>query len=161
MIMDYLEEWSYLAVFVLGSIPWIELVAVIPLGVVFGLNPIAVAVLGFAGNWLTMFMVIALFDRLQRWWGKKRSGDPQESKRGKRARAIWERYGLPGLAIVGPLLIGSHIAAAVAMAFKAPRVAVTAWMSFSLALWTIVLAVVAYFGFDFLGIIRTDFFSGD
>lgn len=161
MIMDYLEEWSYLAVLILGAIPWIELVAVIPLGIVFGLNPIAVTILGFAGNWVTMFMVIALFDRLQKWWGKRNSGNPSESKRGKRAKAIWERYGLPGLAIVGPLLIGSHIAAAVAMAFKAPRAAVTAWMTISLAVWSIVFAVVAYFGFDSLGIIRTDLFTGE
>lgn len=159
MIMEYLEDWTYLAVFLLAAIPFIELLAVIPLGIVFGLNPIAVTILGFVGNWITVFLVIALFDRFQQWRARRKGNKPEDSKRGQRARRIWEKYGLPGLALVGPLLIGTHLSAALAMTFKAPRVAVTIWMSLSIAAWSILVAVVAYYGFDTLGIIRTDFFT--
>lgn len=161
MMMDYLEEWTYLAVLLLGAIPFIEFLAIIPLGIVFGLNPAAVTVLGFVGNWITVFLVIALFDRFQQWRARKRADKPEDTKRGKRARKIWEKYGLPGLAIIGPVLIGTHISAALAMTFKAPRVAVTVWLTISMAIWSVLVAVVAYYGFDTLGLIRTDFFNGN
>lgn len=154
MLTEYLEEWTYIAVFILGSIPWIELVAVVPLGIAFGLNPVAVGALGLLGNWITMMIVIVLFDRIQQWRRKRRGDSPEGSgnKRWARAHHIWNRYGLPGLSLLGPLIIGSHIAAAVAMGLNAPRRAVTLWMTLSLVLWTLVIAVAAYYGFSFLGI---------
>jgi Ca2+/H+ antiporter, TMEM165/GDT1 family len=182
-------EWTYLAVFVLAAIPWIELAAVVPLGILFGLAPVPVGILGFAGNWLTVVLLILLFDQFQQWRLKRKSsrreamavasetrmeagteveaegaeeeaeGAAMTSKRGQRAKRIWHRYGLPGLALIGPFFVGSHIAAAVAMAFKAPRRLVTMWMSISLVAWTIVLAVAAYYGFDALGVIRPGLFE--
>lgn len=62
------------------------------------------------------------------------------------------KYGLPGLAIIGPLLIGTEIAAAFAMIFKAPRGAVTFWLTLGLLVTTVLAAVAAYYGFDALGI---------
>ncbi len=161
MIMDYLAEWSYLAVFVLAAVPWIELIVVVPLGIVLGLNPIAVGLAGFMGNWITMLLVILLFDRWRRWRDRRKAPrggqSPAESRSKRKGRAIriWEKYGLPGLAVSGPILIGAHIAAAVAMALNSPRKSVTLWMSLSLAGWTALCVIFAYYGFDAFGLIQS------
>ena len=155
MFTQYLEQWSYVAVFILAAIPWIELAAIIPLSIAFGLQPIPVAIVGFAGNWLTVFLLIVLFDRFQQWRSRRRAQrgeNAPEGTRQQRAKRIMEKYGLPGLAFTGPLLIGSHIAAAVAMAFGAKRGPVTLWLTISLAVWTVVIAIISYYGFDALGI---------
>ena len=154
MILEYLQEWSYLAVFLLSAIPWIESAAVVVVAIAFGLNPILSTILAFVGNWLVVLIVVLLFDRWQEWRKKKRikNGiEEDESKKRKRAYNIFVKYGLPGLAILGPLLIGTEIAAAFAMIFKAPRKNVLTWMTISLAFWTILFAVAAYYGLNIFG----------
>ncbi|PYI55756.1 small multi-drug export protein [Paenibacillus flagellatus] len=163
MISDYLREFGYLAVFVLSALPWLESAAIVALAVAFGLNPFWSGVLAFAGNWLTVLLVVFLFDRWHRSLDKRRGPDyraKEESKKGKRAYRIWIKYGLPGLAILGPLFIGTEIAAAFAMGFKAPRKLVLAWMTGALAFWTVLFAVAAHYGLGTFGLIRTDVFPG-
>ena len=153
MILDYLQEWSYLAAFLLSAVPWVESAAVVVLAIGFGLDPILSTILAFAGNWLVLLAVVFLFDRWQAWRKKKNGNETtEESKKGKRAHNIFVKYGLPGLAILAPLLIGTEIAAAFAMVFKAPRKNVLSWMTISLAFWTIIFAAATYYGFDLFGL---------
>ncbi|SDX46096.1 small multi-drug export protein [Paenibacillus sp. CF384] len=153
MLEDYLKEWSYLAVFVLSALPWIESAAIVVLAIALGLNPIWSTILAFTGNWLTVLLMILLFHRWQEWRANKRNVDErqsQESKKSKRAHQVFVKYGLPGLAIIGPLIIGTEVAVVFAMIFKAPRKNVLVWMTTSLAFWTILFAAAAYFGFEFI-----------
>ncbi|MDR6551829.1 small multi-drug export protein [Paenibacillus qinlingensis] len=155
-IEEYLQEWSYLAVFVLSALPWVESSAIVVIAIAFGLNPVLSTILAFAGNWMTVLLVVFLFDRWQQWKERKRAArgqdnDPsQDSKKSKRAHSLFVKYGLPGLSIIGPLLIGTEIAAAFGMLFKAPRRKVLIWMTVSLAFWTVLFAVGAHFGLTFI-----------
>jgi hypothetical protein len=154
LIEEYLKEWSYLAVFVLSALPWVESAAIVALAIAFGLSPVPATILAFLGNWLTVLLIVILFDRWQQWRNRKRAekdGHTEESKKGKRAHNLFVKYGLPGLAIIGPLLIGTEIAAAFAMIFKAPRKNVLFWMTVSLAFWTVLFAVAAFYGFNAFG----------
>ncbi|MEQ2529473.1 DNA-binding protein [Robertmurraya yapensis] len=154
MILEYLQEWSYFAVFFLSAIPWVESAAVVVLAIAFGLSPIPSTILAFAGNWLVVVIVVLLFDRWQEWRNRKRAEkgiQKEDNKKRARAHGIFVKYGLPGLALLGPLLIGTEIAAAFAMIFKAPRKNVLTWMTVSLALWTILFATATYYGFNILG----------
>lgn len=166
IIMDYLEEWSYIAVFILSAIPWIESVVVVPLGIYIGLNPIWVTFLGFLGNWVVVLLIVYLFDWFNQWRAKRRAAkngpdyqDKPKTKRYERAKKIWVRYGLPGLAVIGPLFIGTDIATAFAMLFLAPPNKVILWMTIGLAFWSIVTGVVAHFGLDTFGYVRTDIYT--
>jgi Ca2+/H+ antiporter, TMEM165/GDT1 family len=155
MIVEYLQEWSYLAVFILAALPWLESAAIVVLAIAFGLNPVTSTILAFTGNYLTVLLIVFLFDRWQQWRNKKRAAandQIEESKKKKRAHNIFVKWGLPGLAIIGPLLIGTEIAAAFAMIFKAPRKNVLIWMTISLAFWTILFAAATYYGFNVFGL---------
>ncbi|WP_077211792.1 small multi-drug export protein [Bacillus dakarensis] len=159
---------SYLLVFVLAAIPLFELIAVVPLAIIGGLSPVPVSILGFLGNLLTVLLLIVFIDRIKLWRKAKkqkkaavivRDGDNHleseevvvepETKKEKRARELFEKYGLPGLTIIGPFFVGSHISAFMAMSFSAKRTLVTVWMIVSLVLWTIVSAVAASYGVSF------------
>lgn len=160
---------SYFLVFILAAIPLFELITVIPLAIIGGLSPVPVAILGFLGNLLTILLLIMFVDKIKillRSRKKKRNAVTeveggggqymesveleQDSKKQKRARALFDKYGIPGLTIFGPLLVGSHISAFMGMSFGSSRGLVTSWMIASLVIWTIVSTVLANSGVSFL-----------
>lgn len=157
---------SYLLVFILAAIPLFELITVIPLAVIGGLSPIPVAILAFIGNSLTILLLILFVDKVKTWRKKRKQkrmiASEQEaatleyeaevetdSKKAKRARVLFDKYGLPGLAIIGPFFVGSHISAFMGMSFGSKRSLVTTWMLVSLGLWTIVTAVASSYGVSY------------
>ncbi|MBP2239525.1 putative membrane protein [Cytobacillus eiseniae] len=160
---------SYFLVFLLAAVPLFELVTVIPLAIIGGLSPIPVAILGFLGNLLTILLLILFVDKIklllktrkqkrvavtevEGMEGEHTNGTHavQDSKKQKRARVLFDKYGLPGLTIFGPLLVGSHISAFMGMSFGSSRGLVTGWMIASLVIWTVVATVLTNSGVSFL-----------
>ncbi|WP_283152681.1 small multi-drug export protein [Guptibacillus hwajinpoensis] len=158
---------SYFLVFLLAAIPLFELVAVIPLAIIGGLSPVLTGILAFLGNALTVVLLIVFVDKFKVWRKKRKQkrlkdvvqevgetteahvDEMQESKKEKRARVLFDKYGLPGLTIIGPFFVGSHISAFMGMSFGSKRKLVTSWMMTSLVLWTVIMAVASSYGVDF------------
>lgn len=139
---------GYVLVFVLAATPWLEILVVIPIAVGLGLDPVGVAVLAFLGNVLPIYGIVALSDRARAWF-ERRHG-PDETGRHARAGRLWARYGLPGLALASPILTGVHLAAVIALAAGSTKRSVGAWMTASLAVWTVVLTLGSFYGFGFV-----------
>lgn len=161
MMLSFHEYWEYAVLFLMAAIPWIEIVVVIPLGIAGGLSPVAVSILAFTGNLLTILLLIALYKKWTEWRERRREEKgitKKTSKRKERAKKIWERYGLPGLALIGPFFVGTHLTAVMGLALGSRKNLVTAWMTFSLLVWTIGLTAASFYGLDFLNLIRKDGF---
>ena len=153
-MFDILSVGEYILVFILAAVPWIEIAVVIPVAILKGMNPLLVGLLSFGGNLITVFLLIIFLEKYLQWRSrrKNRAEEPDErSNRARRARAVWEKYGLPGLAFSGPLLLGSHIAALIGLTLGAKKHLMLVWMTVSLGIWTIVIAAAAYYGLGFLG----------
>ncbi|UHA72235.1 small multi-drug export protein [Paenibacillus sp. 481] len=142
------EVWQYVALFILAALPWLEVIFVIPIGVVLGLSPLMVAIVGFLGNWITILLIGLLFHKFDQW--REKRGKSKSTAKWTRARKIWDRYGVPGLALLGPLLIGTDIAAFIALALGSPRRWVMIWMTLSLVFWTVLLTYASIYGIDFV-----------
>lgn len=140
---------GYALVFLFAAIPWFEVLLVIPVGIGLGMNAVGVGVFAFLGNTLSVYAVLVFHDRARTWWEKHREKEAKPRSRG-RARAIWDRYGLAGLAFASPLVTGVHLAALIALATGSGKRAVGAWLTASIALWTVVLTVGSYYGFGFV-----------
>ncbi|MBU0905670.1 MAG: small multi-drug export protein [Firmicutes bacterium] len=141
--------WEYFLVFLGAAIPWLEMALVIPLGIVTGLNPFWVVVIGFIGNMVTVLVLIIGYDKFRLWLAKRREGqEVKESKRSERAKQLWNKYGLPGMLMLGPILIGTHIAAFIGMTLGASKKQTTVWSIISIAIWAIVFGVLTALGFD-------------
>ncbi|WP_028574463.1 small multi-drug export protein [Desulfonatronovibrio hydrogenovorans] len=146
--MDILGQ--YFLVFILAAVPWVELLVVIPAGLAMGLQPFLVGFIAFVGNAIPVFIIVYGYSSWQQWRlskNRQKSG-PGPSKRKQRALAIWNRYGLPGLAFSGPLLTGIHLAVVIALAFKPPRKDLLLWMNSSLIVWTIGMTIVSFYGLE-------------
>lgn len=141
---------EYLLVFLGAAIPWLEIALVIPLGIIGGLSPIGVMVAAFTGNILTVLFVIFGFQKVKDWMdNRKKNKDEEPSKKEARGKRIWNKYGMPGVALLGPIVIGTHIAAFLGLLLGAKKTNVTSWMIVSIGLWTLIFGVLTAMGFDF------------
>ena len=141
--------YEYLLVFIAAAIPWLEIALVIPLGIISGLSPVWVIVTAFIGNLLTVLVVIIGFEKVKEWLdARRRKSGKEGSKRTERAKQIWNRYGMPGVALLGPILIGTHIAAFIGLLFGANKTNTTVWMTISIALWSLIFGIATALGVD-------------
>ncbi|WP_416148877.1 small multi-drug export protein [Salipaludibacillus sp. HK11] len=67
-----------------------------------------------------------------------------------RAISIFNKYGLPGLALLGPAITGIHLAAIIALSLKADKHQTTLWMGGSLLVWSIFLTIASYYSLDWI-----------
>ena len=142
--------YEYALIFLGAAIPWFEIALVIPLGIVWGLSPAWVMITAFAGNMLTVMLLIIGFDKFRIWYDKRQQKKGKEpSKKNDRAVRIWNKYGLPGLSLLGPILIGTHIAAFIGMTLGATKRNTTIWMIISIGVWTLAFGILTALGFDF------------
>ncbi|OKL35576.1 small multi-drug export protein [Domibacillus mangrovi] len=141
---------EYALVFIAAAIPWMEIALVIPVGIVRGLSPYWVMFLGFTGNMLTVLMLIFGYKKVEEWVKNKlqKTGKTQ-LKQTERARAIMNKYGLPGLALLGPIFIGTHIAAFIGLSFGVDKKWTILWLTISIGLWTLIFGIGTMLGFDF------------
>lgn len=137
---------SYIIIFLLAAIPFFEVIVIIPVAIVGGLPAIPVMIVAFLGNLLTLGLLIVFVEKIKAWRRKKK-GDEIETKRHKRAKGIWDKYGLPGLAFVGPFFVGTHLTALLASTFGSGRKRTFYLMTASLLFWTLALGLAAHYGF--------------
>ncbi|MDA3129122.1 small multi-drug export protein [Aliibacillus thermotolerans] len=142
---------EYILIFIGAAVPWFEIGLVIPLGILRGLSPFWVMLLAFFGNVSTVVALIIGFDKFKLWYTKRqKKKEASSAKRKERAKRIWNKYGLPGLAFLGPIVLGIHIAAFIGMSLGASKYWTILWMTISLLLWTLFFGIVTMLGFDFV-----------
>ncbi|WP_062046936.1 small multi-drug export protein [Bacillus sp. JCM 19034] len=151
--------WMYLLVFLLSALPLLEAVIVIPFAIFAGMPAIQVTIVALTGNLLTVYVIIIFIEQIKNWRQKRKTTvDKKENRRSQRAERIWKKYGLPGLAIIGPLIVGSHITALMSLTFGGTKKGVTYWLTSSLVFWCIVAAILAHLGFDLFNTRDRDLF---
>ena len=137
-----LEQLGLFGVFLGGAIPWIEAIAAVPAGIVFGLDPIRTVIFAVAGNIFTI-VIFAYGGRILRDWFIRRrvaKGKEPESAKFAKARLAYEKYGIYGMAILDPILIGSPFSAAVSVAAGVKPLKVTVILSVAMIIWASVIA---------------------
>jgi hypothetical protein len=98
----------------------------------------------------TVLALIIGFEKFKVWYAKRQQEKGKAlSKKSERAKNIMNKYGLPGLALLGPILIGTHIAAFIGMTLGATKKNTTVWLTASIALWSLVFGIATALGFDF------------
>ncbi|WP_306057940.1 small multi-drug export protein [Natronococcus wangiae] len=144
----------YALVFLFAAIPVVEILVVVPIAIGLGLDPVATGVVAFAGNVGSVYVLILFYRRIVDWLARRRSGSVAEaSDRSTRARRLWDRYGLPGVSLGGPILTGVHVAALVALLAGSRSRAVAVWMTVGIAVWTVLLVLGSVAGFSLLGVV--------
>jgi hypothetical protein len=139
------EISKYISVFLIGIV---ELWVAVPTGLAFKLNPMFIAGFSAAGAATGACLVLIAGEPLRAWLLSLKKSASQTID-GKMNR-IWRNYGVPGLCLLAPLLVGAHIGAAIGMALGGRRTAIAVWMTISCLLWAAL--------FTFLGITGVSLF---
>jgi hypothetical protein len=137
-----LEQLGLLGVFIGGAIPWFEAIAVVPAGIIFGLDPVLTVVFASLGNILTIAVFAYGGGAIRNWIVSKRVAKGKEAESPKFAKALkaYDKYGIYGMAALGPILIGTQFAAAASVAAGVKPLKVTVLISVAMVIWAAVIA---------------------
>ena len=140
-LVSGLEPWQQLlALIPFGAIPFIESYLGSFLGTTLGIHPALAIPAAVLGNLLATFGAIALSGRARDAVtdGRSRRGTAKErtpSRFRAKVATAFERYGVPGVALLGPLVVASQITAPTLVALGAAKGRVYLWMGVSIVLW--------------------------
>lgn len=160
------SEWSFLGgLFLGGALPWLEAIVVIPVGVLAGLPPVLVVLFAVTGNLLTVGLAAIFGERLRNWWTTRRSTrdetttknpDPVKLERRHRRRArikrVMDRWGILGLAVLGPIGLGTQFSALAAVALGAGARQTIIWVGAGTVAWSVLAALLTVSGISIAGI---------
>jgi len=148
-----LERLGLVGVLIGGAIPWLEAVAVIPAGILLGLRPVAVVVVAIVGNLGTVALVAFGGERVRAWMVARRRRRVEGEERGRTSRGerVLARFGVPGLAILGPLGVGTQLSAAIIVSLGVSGRRTFAWVGASTIGWSVLVAILVMWGIDVTG----------
>lgn len=138
-----LEQLGLLGIFIAGAIPWFEAIAVVPAGILFGLDPVLTVIAAVTGNAITIFLFAYGGSSIRTWLIKRResNGKTGDSPKYQKAIAAFDKYGIWGMAALGPILIGTQFAAAASVAAGVKPLKTSFLITISMAIWAIVIAI--------------------
>jgi hypothetical protein len=120
-----------------GAVPFIEGEGAASIGIIGGIHPIVAAIAGAAGNLLCVLVVVLVSARIRTAVLARGGREPAEpSARRRKVMAAYERYGTPGVSLLGPLLVPTQITSAALVATGVPAAKVLFWQAVAIVLWT-------------------------
>jgi hypothetical protein len=137
-----LEQLGLLGVFLGGAIPWFEAIAVVPAGIVLGLDPILTVLFASVGNIITIAVFAYGGGALRSWIMSRRlaKGKELESPKFVKAQQAFDKYGIYGMAALGPILIGTQFAAAASVAAGVKPLKASVVISAAMVIWATAIA---------------------
>lgn len=127
------EIVQWLAVLGMGAIPYVESHGAAAVGVAAGVPAILAFVLGVAGNLACTLPLIMLAARVRTrvTGGRAKELTPRQQK----VRRSFDRFGVAGVSLIGPLLLPSQFTGPALVSVGAPRQTVIAWQIIAILAW--------------------------
>ncbi|UYN84899.1 MAG: hypothetical protein KIT89_02220 [Microcella sp.] len=135
--------WQWVVVMIAGAIPFVESYFAGPLGVLAGMLPALAIAAAIVGNIISMVLVVLLSGRVRSATG---ADERELSPRRERFKQRFDRWGVPGVSLLGQTLLPSQITSGLMVGFGASRRQVIIWQIVSIALWGIGFGLLAVGG---------------
>ena len=142
-----------------GAIPFIEGEGAVSIGIVGGVNPVVAGIAATLGSFACVFVVVQLSSRARQAIVTHRSrarvavgsgvlsevDESQETapETGRRAarrakfQRAFDRYGVPGVSLLGPLLLPPAFTAPMLIAIGIEKTRVLVWQGIGIVVWVI------------------------
>ncbi|QNO37335.1 small multidrug efflux protein [Protaetiibacter sp. SSC-01] len=147
-----------LVVALAGAVPFIEGEGAAAIGIVGGIHPAIAMTAAAVGNFASVAVIVLLTSRARvavvtRYRGRARArvaaghpsqggsvqlDEPRTPRQEKFARAF-QRYGLPGVSLLGPLLLPTQFTATMLAGAGVNRTHILVWQAIAIVLWTTVI----------------------
>ncbi|MDP3952538.1 small multidrug efflux protein [Microbacterium sp.] len=147
-----------------GAVPFIEGEGAASIGIIGGIHPVIAAIAGITGNFLCVLVLVllssgarnAVVTRNQERKARLAAADgasvtvveaETDSESGRSAarkakfRRALDRYGVPGVSLLGPLLLPTQFTATMLAATGVSKARVLIWQAVAIIGWTTILSV--------------------
>lgn len=141
-----------------GAIPFIEGEGAATIGIIGGIPPVVAAIAGIVGNFACVAVLVlagsgarrAIVDRSRARQLAGADGGvvdeaPDDDRRGARRQKFqraFERYGVPGVSLLGPLLLPTHFTATMLAASGIGKGRILLWQAIAIIGWTTLLTLI-------------------
>lgn len=142
------EAVQFLGVALAAMVPFVENYGAVFIGSVAGIPIWVVVLMAIVGN-LAVVALITLISGSTRDAVMARKHDNTElpvadSPSTARVRKLFDRYGIPGVTLLGMLFVPTHLIAATLVSFGLSRVGVLVWQAIAITLYAGVTGVLMY-----------------
>lgn len=130
---------QWLAVILLGMVPYVEIHFAAIAGILSGINPVISILLAMFGNFIIVLLCVLLADKFNNHFGKD---DEKLSPKRQKFNKNFEKYGVIGTSLFGWLILPSSITSFFMItAAKVSKQKVILWMSVSIITWGTILGI--------------------
>jgi hypothetical protein len=141
LVADVPTAVQPLIVALAGAVPFVEGEGAAAIGIVGGINPVVAALAGAAGNFLCVALLVLLGSRVRSAVAGRGEGGRPTARREKFQKAF-TRYGVPGVSLLGPLLLPKHFTAVMLVGAGVPKGRVLLWQGVAIVAWTTVITLI-------------------
>ncbi len=114
-------------------------------GLTFQLGPLLTVAVATFGGILAVLILLGMGERIRKWkWIVDKHYCEVKKDRSGRMCRIWDRYGVAGLGLVAPSIVGAPVGTVIGIVLGSPNRPLLYWMSAGIVIWSAVLA----FGID-------------
>lgn len=145
-----------------GAIPFIEGEGAVSIGIIGGIPPVVAAIAAIVGNFVCVLVVVLVSSRARQavvnrsraktaalaggGTAEMTTADAPDTDRssGRREKfqRAFERYGVPGVSLLGPLLLPTQFTATMLAAAGIGKARILFWQALAIIGWTTIIAVV-------------------
>jgi hypothetical protein len=138
---------QWLGVLLISAIPFVESYFGSTIGVLAGLSPFVAIPAAIVGNAASMIILVLLASRAREAVTKNRPTAELSARRAKLKR-MFDRFGVPGVSLLGQTVLPSQITSMAMVSFGASRSAVITWQIISIILWGVLFGTLATLGIN-------------
>ncbi|GAA1549689.1 hypothetical protein [Brevibacterium picturae] len=140
-IPDWLQ-WA--GIILVSAIPFVESYFGAVIGVAIGLHPVIAVLMAVIGNVISMLAFVygagAIRDKATK------NKDKESTPKRQRLKRMFDKFGVPGVSLLGQTLLPSQITSMAMVGFGANRNAVAFWQIISIIGWGVLFGVLATLG---------------
>ena len=140
---DWLQ-WA--GIILVSAIPFVESYFGAVIGVAIGLHPVVGILMAIIGNVLSMLAFVYGAGAIRDKARKNKDEDGEPSHRRQRLKHMFDKFGIPGVSLLGQTLLPSQITSMAMVSFGANRNVVAFWQIISIILWGVLFGVLATLG---------------
>lgn len=138
------ELLRWFGVMVTAMIPFLEVELAAVLGVLSGQHVVVAVLAAVVGNTAVVALIVLVASRTRT--RLTRDSAKEETPRRAKVRRTFDRYGVPGVSLLGPILLPTHFTSAAMVSFGARPRAVLLWETIAIVVWGVAFGALAALG---------------
>ena len=146
---DSFPDWlQWAGVLLVSAIPFVESYFGAVIGVAIGLHPVVAILVAVIGNVISMLAFVYGAGAIRDKATKNKDKDAEPSQKRQRLKRMFDKFGVPGVSLLGQTLLPSQITSMAMVGFGANRNIVAFWQVISIILWGVLFGVLATLGIE-------------